>query len=107
MSVSKRDGGTVRPVTQTSRRSFLHTRRGEATYARPNRLFDQKSYAKLLGVGRSTLYAMIADGLIVARKLGTKSIRIFHEDNIGFRDRFPGGNAGADPGLSQPPRSPA
>ena len=48
--------------------------------------YSIEDYAKLLGVGRSTLYAMIADGLIVARKLGTKSIRIFHEDNIGFRD---------------------
>ena len=51
--------------------------------------YSIEDYAKLLGVGRSTLYAMIADGLIVARKLGTKSIRIFHEDNIGFRDRCP------------------
>jgi hypothetical protein len=56
-------------------------------------------FAKLHGLGRSTVYNLINNGTVVARKIGTKAVRIFADDNPDFRERCavikPGRSAGS------------
>ena len=45
-------------------------------------------FGKENGISRSTVYNLIAEGRIVARKLGDRTL-IFDDDNRGFREALP------------------
>lgn len=45
-------------------------------------------FAKAIGVSKSTAYAMIRDGKVVARKIGRRTL-IFLGENADWVERFP------------------
>jgi hypothetical protein len=46
------------------------------------------AFAKHIGLSRSRLYELIADGVVVARKCGARTL-IFDADNQNFRQSLP------------------
>jgi excisionase family DNA binding protein len=90
------------PSAVRSRICLIAAERGGQVHGRINKLFREAAVEGLTipeavqvsGIGRSKLYECIADGALIARKVGAKTI-ILRSDLMSFMENLP--RAGAEP----------